>query len=281
MTVDLHTLILPAFNDLEGLPGEMEPWQETYEFDHRLTIEGVPSPLRYTDRGLGIVPTGVGKIAATATTTALCASNDLDLDDTRILSVGVAGGPPDLPIGSVVLADCIVDWDDKCRFDSAEGVPLSLNPYTEGAGVFDLNDDVVESAEAAAGGVELVARDSSETPTGQSDVVPKITTGTNLCGDELWHGGALAEQATWLVEVHGRGPYRVTEMEDAGTAGALQRFGRLDQYLSVRGISNHDRPTEGVSAEKNFFDPTFEGGFRLGIENAVRVAKAVVETELP
>jgi purine nucleoside permease len=277
MTVDLHTLVLPAFDDLGGLPGEMEPWRDAYDFGHRIAIEGVPSPLRYTDGGVGIVPTGVGKTAAAATTTALCASRDLDLDGTRILSVGVAGGPPELPIGSVVFADCIVDWDDKCRFDPDGDLPLSLNPYTEGAGVFDLNAGVVESAEATAAGIELAAG-ASPKPPGAPDDKPHIVTGTNLCGDELWHGNALAEQATWLVEAYGRGPYRVTEMEDAGTAGALQRFGRLDQYLSVRGISNHDRPEGDVPAEKNFSDPAFESGFGLGLENAVRAAKAIVET---
>ena len=279
MVVTLHTLVLPAFDDLEGLPGEMKPWRAAYDFDHRLAIEGVPSPLRYTDDGLGIVPTGVGKTAATATMTALSASDALDLDDTCFISVGVAGGPPELPIGSVVLADCIVDWDDKCRFDPDEGVPLSMNPYTEGAGVFDLDSEAVESARATVDGVELAAGDSSVISSERSDVEPKIAVGTNLCGDELWHGNELAEQAAWLVEAYGRGPYRVTEMEDAGTASALRRFDRLDQYLSVRGVSNHDRPMEGVPAEKNFFDPAFEGGFGLGIENAVRVARAIVEAD--
>jgi purine nucleoside permease len=113
MAVDLNALVLPAFEDLEGLPGEVTPWRAAYALDRTVRIEGVPSPLRYTDGGLGVVPTGVGKSAAATTTTALCASDAVDLDDALVLSVGAAGGPPQLSVGSVVLADCIVDWDDS------------------------------------------------------------------------------------------------------------------------------------------------------------------------
>jgi hypothetical protein len=31
-------------------------------------------------------------------------------------------------------------------------------------------------------------------------------------------------------------------MEDAETATALERFGLLDRYLSVRAVTNYDRP---------------------------------------
>lgn len=69
-------------------------------------------------------------------------------------------------------------------------------------------------------------------------------------------------------------------MEDAGTAAALERFDRLDRYLSVRGISNHDRPEPDTSARESLFDPTFEDGFEIGIENAVSVARRIVDDRL-
>lgn len=280
MAIDVNVLVLPAFDDLEGLPGEMAPWRTAYDLDRTVRIDGVTSPLRYTTGGLAVVPTGIGKTDAAATTTALCASNDLDLDDALVLSVGVAGGPPALPVGSVVLADCIVDWDDKCRFDAGSDAPLALNPYTDGAGVFDLDDGVVESAQTVVEGVDMPADTPSDAAGDSDHTEPTVVTGTNLCGDELWHGRDLAEQVSWLVSAYDRDPYLATEMEDAGTATALERFERLDQYLSVRGISNHDRPPRGTPSRDHFFDASFEAGFGPAIENAVHIARAIADDRL-
>lgn len=135
MAIELDVLVLPAFDDLPGLPGEATPWYESYDLDETKEIAGVHSPVHYTAAGLAVVPTGIGKSAAATTTTALLASDAFALDEALVLTVGVAGGPPDLPLGSVVVADTIVDWDDKCRLDSGDSdPPLAMNPYTEGQG---------------------------------------------------------------------------------------------------------------------------------------------------
>ena len=273
MAVDVDVLVLPAFDDLAGLPGEAAPWRAAYDLDRTIDIAGVPDPLCYTEHGLAVVPTGIGKTAAATTTTALVSADRLDLEDALVLSVGVAGGPPTLPVGSVVVADAIIDWDDKCRVDPTNGEdPIALNPYTEEQGVFELDAELVTEARSLAETATLAAVGDG---TGADD--PRLVGGTNLCGDEIWHGRELAGQATRLVDVRGVGPYRATEMEDAGTAAALERFDRLGQYLSVRGISNHDRPDPGASARKSLFDPTFEDGFEIGIENTVSVARTIVD----
>jgi purine nucleoside permease len=271
MTVTLDALVLPAFDDLDGLPGEARPWRERYDLGHSLDVEGVPKPVRHGG-GLGVVPTGIGKVAAATTTTALLATDRLELDGTLLLSVGVAGGPPTVGVGSVVLGETILDWDDKCRFDpGTEGVPLARNPYTEGQGVFHLEGALVERARESAAGVELDAPGDSR---------PSVVTGTNVCGDELWHGHEVVEQVTWLVEEYGLGPYRATEMEDAGTAATLERFGRLGDYLSVRAISNHDRPGPETTPRESVSSVAFEAGFGAAVENAVAVAQAVVDDRL-
>lgn len=274
MTVDVTALVLPAFDDLPGLPGEAEPWRAAYGLDRTVSVEGVPEPVRYSERGLAVAPTGIGKAAAATTATALLSSDRLDLEDALVLSVGVAGGPPTLPVGSVLVADTIVDWDDKCRVDpDGREQPITVNPYTGDQNVFELDAELVSEARSLAAAADLTTVDD-----GADD--PRVVGGTNLCGDEIWHGHDLAEQARWLVDTHGAGAYRATEMEDAGTAAALERFGRLDRYLSIRGISNHDRPKAGVSARESIFDPTFESGFDVGIENAVSVARTVVDDRL-
>jgi len=264
--VSLDALVLPAFDDLEGLPGEATPWHERYALDHTVEIPGVSEPLSHDGR-LGVVPTGVGKAAAATTVTALLSSPALDTGDALVCSVGVAGGPPELPVGSVVVADTVLDWDDKCRFGGDE---LALDPYTGDQGVFELDADLVGRARSVATGVDL-SRPAASTER------PVVTGGVNLCGDELWHGAALADQVGWLLDERGVGEYRATEMEDAGTASALARFGRLDRYLTVRGISNHDRPADGGDPAESLFDPAFESGFGVAAENAARVAGAVLE----
>lgn len=275
MSISLDVLVLPAFDDLAAAPvsGEADPWREAYDLDETASVAGVPTPLRHDGNGLGVVPTGIGKVAAATTTTALCAGEDVDLEGALVLSVGIAGAPPDLPVGSVVLADSVVDWDDKCRFDPDDSaIPLALNPYTEGSEPFEADPELLSDATALAADVDLAG-----TARGPD---PVVTVGTNVCADELWHGRTVAERVSWLVDAHDRGPYRATEMEDAGTAAVLRRFGLERRYLSVRGISNHDRPEPGASARDSFFAAADESAFETGLENAVRVAKAVVDDRL-
>jgi len=100
----------------------------------------------------------------------------------------------------------------------------------------------------------------------------------------LWHGKQLAEQVQWLVlnvdTDQKLNPYRVTQMEDAGTAYALSRFDALSRYISIRGIANYDRPLDSQSPRENFFSDSFESGFAVGLENAVGVARQVVDHHL-
>jgi purine nucleoside permease len=274
MTVTLDALVVPAFDDLAGLPGEAGPWHERYDLDSTVRVAGAPEPVSH-DGTIGVVPTGVGKTAAATTVSALLSSPALDLEGALVCSVGVAGAPPDVPVGSVVVADTIVDWDDKCRFGGDE---LALNPYTGDQGVLELDPELVEWARSVGAGVTL--GEPGAGVTGAGGDTPEIHGGVNLCGDELWHGRELAEQAEWLLAEREAGSYRVTEMEDFGTAFALSRFGMRDRYLTIRGVSNHDRPTGNVDPAESMFDPAFESGFGVGVENAVRVAGAVLDDHI-
>ncbi len=274
MGVDLSVLVLPAMDDIEGLPSETTPWRQAYSFDQRVAVPGIPEPVRYTTGGIGLVPTGIGKTAAATTTTALFASDQLDLAETLVLSVGVAGGPPTLPIGSVVIADRILDWDDKCRFDPDPTAqpPITPNPYTGEQGVTEISPPLRDWAQSHATQVDLSPVDGAGSPV--------VRTGVNVCGEELWHGQTLAASVEWLVAERTDGSYLATEMEDSGTIQALDRFDQTDRYLSIRGIANHDRQPAGQTARESFFDPEFESGFQVGRDNAVAVARRVIAAEL-
>ncbi len=273
MPVDLRVLVLPAFDDLETLPGEADPWRRAYDLDETTRVPGLPAPLAHGEAGVGVVPTGIGKTAAATTTAALCAGDAVGLDDALVLSVGVAGGPPALPVGSVVIADHLLDWDDKCRFDPDGDPPIAENPYTASSGVFEIDPDLVADATALGEDVDLATAATA-------DGDPVVVNGTNVCADELWHGRTVAEQVSRFVDERGCPPYRATEMEDVGTATALRRFGLGDRYLSVRGIANHDRPDADTGAAASFHDSGFEAGFDVGLTNAVRVGRAIADGRL-
>ena len=270
----IGALVLAAFDDVAGVPGELRLWLDAHEFAASVAVEGVPEPVRVTREGLAVALTGIGKAAAATTVAAILASGRLDLDGALFLSVGVAGGPPDLAVGSVVIADAVVDWDHKLRVDpGSDERAIAENPYTGGAS-YDLEPDLVDWALEIAQAVDLPAGGGNG-PEGPSEAV--VVTGTNVSGDELWHGVELARQVEWLLDRRGAGPCQATEMEDAGTCCALERFDRLDRYLSIRGISNPDRPAPGTPGLESLGGPAFDAGFEPARRNATAVAREVID----
>lgn len=145
-----------------------------------------------------------------------------------------------------------------------------------------LEDRLLEPALDAAAQIDLGADPDVRTyqdryPTAPDDG-PTVEVGTTVCGDEFWHGPRYAREVDWLCERYGVGPYATTQMEDAATATALERFGLLERYLSVRAVANYDRSAPGETVEESF-DGT-EASLALAIDNAERVGSAVVEALL-
>ncbi|WP_227356840.1 purine nucleoside permease [Haladaptatus salinisoli] len=286
---ELDVLLLPAFaaDDFsaeEDLPDEFRPWLDAYEFSNETSVPGANAPVFHTDDGVGITATGMGKADAAATLTAVLAHPELDCSNAYFLTVGIAGVRPDVgTLGSVFIADAVVDWDRKHRFpDRDDGAPVELLGYRPHDYVLRLNEALVAEAYRSAKGVELLdserarryrnryAQDAARSK-------PTVATGTTLCGDEFWHGTEFSEQAQWLADEYDAGVYATTEMEDFGTATALDRFGLLHRYLSVRGAANFDQPPEGVSARESLREGVGPHTVELGLENAVRVGSRVVE----
>ncbi|MFC7078973.1 phosphorylase [Halorussus caseinilyticus] len=290
----LDVLILPAFAaedfalpDDEDAPSELDYWVDAYDFEREVRVPGANAPVYVTDHGVGVTPTGMGKVEAATTLTALLAAPELDLSDAYFVTAGVAGAPPNVAtLGAVFLADAVVDWDLKHRWSDGGGPgadetrPIDLLKYRPRDYVYRLNDDLVESALNVAEGVELAADEEASAYCQRYDEAtarssPFVGVGATVCGDEFWHGRALAEQVEWLVERYDAGVYVTSEMEDFGTASALARFGALDRYLSVRGVVNFDRPAPGETPRESMDD----GGLalELGLENAFRVASGIVD----
>ncbi|WP_049889140.1 phosphorylase family protein [Natronolimnohabitans innermongolicus] len=285
---------------------ERRPWLERHEIADAIEVPGAETPLYVTDSDVAITTTGIGKSDAATTVTALLANPGLDLESAYVLSCGIAGSSPaTTALGSVAIADAVVDWDRKHRWDrgasdesnegptaggdthdgnddddsDADARPIDRLAYRPREYVHRLEESVVDRALGAARGVEL--RTDDETLAYQRrypdapDSGPTIERGTTVCGDEFWHGPRYAREVRWLCEQYDATPYVTTQMEDAATATALERFGLRDRYLSVRAVSNYDRPAPGESVTESFDGDS--SSLELAIDNAERVGRAVVD----
>ena len=274
MTLRPDVVVLPAFTDAEytGDASEVDPWLDRYEFAS-LDVAGVVHPVRHApNAGLVLAPTGIGKAAAATTVSALAAGDAVALDDATIISVGIAGVVPAAgTLGSVFVADRVVDGDIKLRIgETTSRMQWLVDDY-----VWELDSDLVGRAAGVASDVELA--DSDEAAAIRSDYgdgrSPTVATGPTVCGDEVYHGTAAAAAVDSLCDSYGIDSVATTEMEDAGTATALERFGLLNQYVSIRAAANFDREPAGGDPDESITRDVFA----LGIENAVRAGAAVVE----
>jgi purine nucleoside permease len=267
-------VLLPAFTDAEytGDASEVAPWQARYDFDRQVAIPGCTHAMQYaSDADIALVPTGIGKSAAATTVTALAAGDEVALDSATILTVGIAGcNPAAGTLGSVFITDKVVDGDIKLRIgETRTRMQWLVDDY-----VWTLDTDLVDRAVTAATAVSLADSEAAQAVRDDYDDTrsPTVDTGPTVCGDEVYHGTTAATQVQDLCASYGIAEFATTEMEDAGTVTALERFGLLDQYVSIRAASNFDREPAGGDPTESIERDVFE----LGTENAVRVGDAVV-----
>ena len=268
----LRAVVLPAFHEVLGF-SELQPWLDGESFAGECALPGLVAPLRYTDDGVGVVTTGIGKAEAATTVATLLATDRIDCSEAYFISAGIAGGPPETgPLGSVSVGEYVVDWDRKDRLPEGEGGddgrPIGLAQFRERDYVYPLDGTLAGEAIEAVRGADLRAA---------TDEAPRVGSGTVLSGDEFWHGAALAEQAEWLVDAYDAGSYRITEMEAAGIVVALDRAGLLDRYVSVRALANYDRPRGDQTARESLSEETGEYAIEAAAENAYRAARAVLD----
>ncbi|WP_255193877.1 purine nucleoside permease [Natronobeatus ordinarius] len=273
-------LVLPAVAFDPPLD-ERRPWLERNEFVDALAVPGADSPVYLTETGVAVTTTGLGKREAATTVTSLLTNPGIDLESAYVVSAGIAGASPaTAALGSVFVADAILDWDRKHRWGrDGDHSWIDVLTYQPENAVTHLNGELVDAAVAAADGVGLsvdeTAREYQRRYPDAGDDAPAVAVGTTVTGDEFWHGAGVARQVEWLCEAYDVAPYATTQMEDAATATALERFGLLERYLSVRAVANYDRPAPDQSV-----DESFEGvpeSLELAVENAANVGSAVVE----
>jgi purine nucleoside permease len=292
--IELDVLVLPAFSvdDFSAQSSnpldEFHLWMERYDFTNECGVPGANKPLYYTDDGIGITTTGMGKVEAATTVTALLSDPRLDLSQTYFLTAGIAGTTPEVgTLGSVFISDYIVDRDRKYRWPEThiDDHPIDLLTYRPRDYMYELDEELVSEAYQLTKDVELLDSEQAQEhrtsyPQKSAQSKPTVATGTNVCSDEFWHGQAFSSQAQWLTEQYGGSRYCITEMEDFGTATALDRFGKLDRYLSVRSVVNFDQPHENQTIRDSLDEDTGDVTMELGLTNAYRVGSRIVDHAL-
>ncbi|WP_435078541.1 phosphorylase [Halococcus sp. AFM35] len=285
-------VVLPAFEvgDIKGdTAGEFQLWYKNYDLDKKLEIPGTNAPLYYNENGLAVTPTGIGKSAATTTVTSVLSSPKLKLDNTLFITAGIAGTPPDVgTLGSVFISNAVVDWDLMHRWSRKDGpadpyAAMKLDPSSEK--YYKLNDGLASIAYYIGQQANLTDskrakqyREFYKEETANRE--PFVGMGTTICGDEYWHGSTFSNQASWMCsELYDVGRYATTEQEDYGTATALARYGYLDQYLSIRSVSNFDQPHPGQTINESLNEAD-SGGFGPSVQNVFRVSSEIVDIVL-
>lgn len=284
LDVKPKVVLLVAYEHDTGEADEASRWLAHFDFDANVTIPGVESPV-YVDRRRGVLlaVTGIGNVEAAVTVGAIAAH--VDCAGTYFLTVGSAGTAPAVgTLGSVVINDRILDWDQKHRWTRADGRTQESSvapfPFKEIEEVCKTCNPALVAA-AAEFGSEVQLTDSEALrrhrwryPSQAARALPSVSVGASVSGSEFWHGRVCGTQALGLAREYGVETYGTTEMEGFGTAVALERYGRLDRYLSIRGVSNFDRPAPGQDVGESARQD--ELGLEVCLENAYRVGSAVV-----
>lgn len=263
---------------------ETKPWLEEEAWPRTLSVQGAYGPVHCNDSGLCVTETGMGKANVTASMTAILLDRRFDWDHAILLTAGIAGAKPDrLTLGGAGLARFSVDYDlGHHLLPSAPGDPLFLpTSFTTGSESFQLDEALLQATFQALQGVPLL--DSSQAQAyrarypGQAGRQPTLEICDTIAGDDYWHGAALSDLASRIVQERtgGRGSYCTTQMEDSAVALVLQRFGLLGRYMSLRTVSNFDQPFPGQSDQDSLSADS--GGFAIAAQNAHRLGRALFD----
>ena len=256
--IQIKVVVVSMFEygaDTGDAPGEFQFWLE------RNDVRKIEAPLGsrnyyLSDKGLLIMCTGGGVTNAATSVTALALDSRFDLSQAYWIVAGIAGvDPQDASLGSAAWAKWIVDADLAKEIDSRE-IPEDW-PY---------------------GYIALGAKQPNTLDGGWQVDVVKFKLNDALVE---WHGFALNDWANDWMKLHtsGESNFVMSNMEDSGTATALQRVaktGKVDfnRLLILRTASNFSTPPIGKDVAWSLNAPYPAGGLPA-LEAAFDVASVV------
>ena len=297
-----------AGEDTGDRPGEFQYWVERYSLPEKIPFQHGYRDLRYNDRGVLGVVTGIGTARAASTIMALGMDPRFDLRNAYWLVAGISGvDPADMSLGSTAWAEWLVDGDIAHQIDIREApedwptgyVPLRKSvPYErprqeddEGA-VYRLNASLTEWAYQLT--KDTLLEDNEELKVLRSRYVnfvnarrpPFVLKGDNMASSTFWHGALLTQWANdWIKYwTGGEGNFVTAAMEDTGTHQSLNflaQAGKVDplRLMVLRSASNFVMPYEGLTAAQSLAGEKKDKGYSAyfpALENAYRVGSRVV-----
>lgn len=251
--VKIKALILPKFevDELSGdFPGEAQYYYEAYceggqEFDVRGSQNGEKL---YVKDGVALYVTGMGKVNAATSLTALLGDGRFDFSDSYILSTGCAGSSGDYTVmGDVFVITAAADYDlghhaDSREMADSEGTTWFHDENYDSSAYKCLDPGLMEKAYSLVKDVKIETTDKTRAFMAaafpQSDWAsrdPQVLRGTTVSGDNYWKGQYDHANALKIVDTYGcPDPYATTEMEDLALAVVADRMGMLDRLLILR-----------------------------------------------
>lgn len=280
-----RAMILTAF------PPELRPWLHILKPEHVLKIRGAYAPVWCDVQHVCVTETGEGEINAALSVNALVESGKFNLKDCVFIRVGIAGGPPrnNETLGSVVWANWVVSWafghhlpPTSAGRAEPDYLPQAHRDPPISTLAFRINPEILRLAVDSDAGLNLTdsvaaRRESREYPSARGKR-PTVTLGVDVSGTDFWVGRTNSAVAQQIAShyTHGVGRYAVTAMEGLGDESALSRWGLVEHYVSVRGVSDFDQPPTGESPVAMVLRRSYPGG-AVAISNVVRAAHRFIK----
>lgn len=308
--VRIKALILPKFevDEMSGdFPGEAQYYYEAYcqggtEYDIRGGQEG--SKL-YVKDGIALYVTGMGKVNAAASLTALLTDNRFDFSDAYLLSTGCAGSSSDGTVmGDVFLITAAVDYDlghhaDPRDMTVARDTTWFHDVSYDSSACKLLDPALTEKAYSLVKDIPLETTENTRTymtaafpEADWASRDPQVLRGTTVSGDNYWKGAYDHANALKIVQTYGcPDPYATAEMEDLALAVVADRMGMLDRLLILRVSVALDTFVNGTTPESLWgaiesldiaSDESDESSdiFVTAMENNFRVGRVLIDAIL-
>ena len=266
--VKIKVLILPKFevDEMTGdYPGEAQHYYEAYcQGGSEYSIRGSQDGNKlYVKDGVALYVTGMGKVNAATSLTALLTDTRFDFSDVYILSTGCAASSWEgTVIGDVFLITAAVDYDLGHHADPRDmTVPGDAtwfhHPSYDSSACKLLDPALTERAYALVKDIPLETTDKARAfmtaslpDADWASRDPQVLRGTTVSSDNYWKGAYDHANAVKQVQTYGcPDPYRTTEMEDVALAVVADRMGLLDRLLMIRVTGDLDIFMSGATPE--------------------------------
>lgn len=307
----VKVLIVPHFEigEMESDdPGEAQMFFEEYLKNGDVYSIADGTTLYYNpENEVAMYLTGVGKVSAATSTTAVLSDSRFDFSKSYLLAVGCSGGAIGYAtLGDVILESAVCDYDLGHTADIRElrengtGELWFASSECEEGGCQKFDPDTVERAYVLTKDIPLNTTDISRAMLarnfpGEAWAMrePSVIKGASVTSDNYWKGQYHHDKAVQVTEYYPcPDPYASTEMEDVAIADVAARFGMLDRTLIMRVAVNidvfYDKMTpEGLWGQNaDFIDEVSENNeetldiFMPGMENLFRVGKTITDSIL-